>query len=227
MNTIVKTPNSVHSNFIRILLFILIILIFFNPQAFATEAIKDEHTNRTQAIATSELESFENYPSGVKKMIVQAMQLAKMNLTYQYGSAQPSNKGMDCSGTINYLLTELNVSEVPRSSDQIYKWALEKGHFHAVNSNDFNSPEFSELKPGDLLFWSGTYEIKRELPITHVMIYLGKNKQQQPLMFGASDGRTYQKKKIWGVSVFDLILPVAGSPSHFVGYSCIPTLTCK
>ncbi len=90
----------------------------------------------------------------------------------------------------------------------------------------FNSPEFSKLKPGDLLFWSGTYIIHRDQPITHVMLYLGKNKKGERLMFGASDGRTYQGKKMWGVSVFDFKLPDGKGPQRFVGYGCIPDLTC-
>lgn len=58
------------------------------------------------------------------------------------------------------------------------------------------------------------------------MLYLGKNDQGQRLMFGASDGRTYQGKSMWGVSLFDFKLPNPQSSSHFVGYSCIPHLTC-
>ena len=45
-------------------------------------------------------------------------------------------------------------------------------------------------------------------------------------MFGASDGRTYQGEKMWGVSVFDFKLPDGKNGSRFVGYGCIPGLTC-
>jgi hypothetical protein len=59
------------------------------------------------------------------------------------------------------------------------------------------------------------------------MLYLGKNKKGERLMFGASDGRTYQGKKMWGVSVFDFNLPDGKGPQRFVGYGCVPGLTCS
>ena len=90
----------------------------------------------------------------------------------------------------------------------------------------YKALEFKRLQPGDLLFWEGTYAVKHVPPITHVMLYLGKNHQGQALMVGASDGRTYQGKPMCGVSVFDFKLPRPGSRSRFVAYSCIPGLTC-
>ena len=81
------------------------------------------------------------------------------------------------------------------------------------------------LKPGDLLFWTGTYDTgARTLPISHVMLYLGKTKAGRPVMFGASDGRPYQGKRQNGVSVFDFRIPAATSKSKFAGYGPIPGL---
>jgi cell wall-associated NlpC family hydrolase len=133
---------------------------------------------------------------------------------------------MDCSGTIYYLLTQLGIKEVPRSSDLIYQWVLEKGHFYPVESGEFSSEQFSHLRPGDLLFWSGTYELKRSNDVTHVMIYLGTTTDGSPLIFGSSNGRTYQGKKVYGVSVFDFQLPNDLNKSKFLGYSCIPSYSC-
>lgn len=155
-----------------------------------------------------------------------ALDLTTRNLGYLYGSADPGNGGMDCSGTIYYLLTQFGIKDVPRSSDLIYQWLREKGHFHTVSEYEFSSLQFSNLQPGDLLFWSGTYEIERQLDVTHVMLYLGKNKKGEPLMFGSSDGRSYEEKKVYGVSVFNFQLPVAFSKSKFLGYSCIPHINC-
>ena len=75
-----------------------------------------------------------------------------------------------------------------------------KANFYKTDKFNF---DFSKLKPGDLLFWSGTYRVKRTPPITHVMLYLGKTKNNELLMFGASNGRTYRGKRMNGVSVFD------------------------
>ncbi len=184
---------------------------------------KEQHTT---SIPTRELQNFTTNSEPVKKLITFALDLATKNLGYLYGSADIKNGGMDCSGTIYYLLTQLNIKEVPRSSDLIYQWVREKGHFYAVNKPQFSSSEFSHLQPGNLLFWSGTYAIKRKFNVTHVMLYLGKNKEGEPLMVGSSDGRTYKGKKIYGVSVFDFQLPNEYSKSKFLGYSCIPHINC-
>ena len=183
-------------------------------------------TQNTISISTQSLQNFTSNSEPVKKLINLALELATTKLGYLYGSADPKNGGMDCSGTIYYLLSQIGITEVPRSSDLIYQWVREKGHFYEVHAHQFSSVEFSHLRPGDLLFWNGTYEIKRKFDVTHVMIYLGKNKAGEPLMIGASDGRTYQAKKVYGVSVFDFQLPGTLSKSNFLGYSCIPNINC-
>ncbi len=180
----------------------------------------------TQPIPISQITEYSTYPPVVRELILKALRLSQMNLTYLYGSSDPKNKGMDCSGTIYYLLSQTKLQDVPRQSDEMFTWVEKKGKLYRVTSRDFHSPEFSNLKPGDLLFWSGTYVVHRDTLITHVMLYLGKNKIGEPLMFGASDGRTYQGKKMWGVSVFDFKLPDGKGPQRFVGYGCIPNLTC-
>jgi hypothetical protein len=58
------------------------------------------------------------------------------------------------------------------------------------------------------------------------MLYLGRDKNNQPLMFGASDGRTYRGEMKWGVTVFDFELPSENSPIRFLGYGCIPNFNC-
>jgi cell wall-associated NlpC family hydrolase len=184
------------------------------------------NTAITQPIPVSHIADFQNYPPALKKLILKGRQLSEQNLTYLYGSANPKNKGMDCSGTIYYLLSQANIQDVPRQSDQIFDWANHKGKLYRVSHHDFQSSDFSKLKPGDLLFWSGTYAVHRASPISHVMIYLGKNEKGERLMFGASNGRPYQGKRMWGVSVFDFKLPTGHGPQKFVGYSCIPNLTC-
>lgn len=181
----------------------------------------------TKPIPLSELSSYKTQPPEVKNLILIATDLSKMNLTYLYGSANPKNKGMDCSGTIYYLLNQTKLKDVPRQSDELFDWVAKKGKLYRVSSNDFDSSQFSNLKVGDLLFWSGTYETHRASPISHVMLYLGKDKSGEPLMFGASDGRTYQRKRMRGVSVFDFVLPDGRGPQRFVGYGCIPDLTCE
>lgn len=161
----------------------------------------------------------------VKNLLEHALALTSQNLGYKFGSSEPEEGGMDCSGTIFHLLREVGVMDVPRSSDQQYVWVRKAGTFRAVLSTKPDSFELDELRPGDLLFWAGTYDAKREIPVTHAMIYLGRAASDHlPLMVGASDGRTLRGKKQFGVSVFEFRIPNAKSKSRFVGYASIPGL---
>lgn len=177
------------------------------------------------SVNSSEIAGFATYPPAVKNLLESALTLTRQNLGYKFGSADPAQGGMDCSGAIFHLLQQAGVKNPPRSSDKQYVWVRKAGTFRAVLSRKMTSFELEELHPGDLLFWSGTYTAKREIPVTHTMIYLGKAKRDgRRLMVGASDGRSYRGKKCYGVSVFDFVLPAAESPSRFVGYAKIPGL---
>src|SRR5437763_1347008 len=122
------------------------------------------------SISASQIAGYENYPEPVHKMIDTALELTTRNLDYKYGSADPSSGGMDCSGFIFYVLNQAGVRDVPRDSSQQYVWLRKAGTFRAVNSRHDDTFELEELVPGDLLFWTGTYSIERDPPITHAMI---------------------------------------------------------
>lgn len=206
-------------------LLIIFLAFTFSQTGFAATK-KTSKSGVTKSIPVSELKEYETSSQVVKQLINDALHLSEMNLTYLFGSASPKNKGMDCSGTINYLLTKKYLTNVPRQADELFLWVKNKGQIVMTKSNNFNSKEFSKLKPGDLLFWSGTYPTHRKSAITHVMLYLGKNKKGEPIMFGSTRGRTFQGKKMNGVSVFNFTLPKQNMSQRFVGYGCIPDLTC-
>ena len=187
---------------------------------------------RQATLETSDLAEFAAQPPAIQALLTDALALTKQGLVYKYGSDDPKNGGMDCSGTVNYLLRKEGLTEVPREASTFYKWAWQASLFQAVNSTDPHSFEFSALRPGDLLFWTGTYSIQRDPPITHVMIYLGTEKKTgQRVMFGASEGRRYGGVSRYGVSVFEFTMPgfppppayIAGT-ARFVGYAAIPGL---
>ncbi len=174
-------------------------------------------------IKPSDLAEFDQQPKPVRELIERALKLTRMDLGYKYGSADPKNGGMDCSGTVAYLLKSDGFEHVPRQANQMYVWAWKHDGITPVVSSDLKSFQFSRIKPGDLMFWSGTYSVKREPPVTHVMLYLGRLKKDgRRVMFGASDGRRFNRKSMSGVSVFDLELPRQGSKSRFLGYAPIP-----
>jgi peptidoglycan DL-endopeptidase CwlO len=159
-----------------------------------------------------------------------ALDLTTQNLGYKYGSADPKNGGMDCSGFIYYVLNKCGMSNVPRDAREQYIWVRKAGKFQAVLGHSQDTFELDALKPGDLLFWSGTYNVDRDPGITHTMIYLGREKAtNQRIMVGSSDGRTYKGQSRFGVSVFDF--KIAGRRASgtepgptFVGYARIPGL---
>jgi peptidoglycan DL-endopeptidase CwlO len=183
------------------------------------------------SLSPDEIEGFEKYPPKVRQVLDAGLELTKQNLTYTYGSADPANGGMDCSGFIYYVLKQNGFADVPRDSSQQYVWVRKAGDFDAVLSRKEDSFEFNDLQPGDLLFWKGTYNIDRDPPITHTMIYLGREKRtNKRVMIGSSDGRTYDGKQRWGVSVFDFKMPPPPKSGDakispvFVGYGRIPGL---
>jgi peptidoglycan DL-endopeptidase CwlO len=178
------------------------------------------------------LREFPEQPAEVQQLIRNSLALTEQNLSYKYGSADPAAGGMDCSGFIYFVLSSAGFKDVPRDSAGQYSWVRKNSVFHAVLSRSEDSFELKDLKPGDLMFWSGTYKVDRDIPITHVMIYLGKEKStDKPVMVGATDGRTYDGIRRFGVSVFDFKMP-SGKPNkddpdltaRFEGYASIPGL---
>ena len=238
----------------RVILSILSVLDAWIVFAMGAEAQStDETTNASPAavtqssapashvatLATSDLRDYEAQPPVVQRLLASALVLTTLNLPYKYGSSDPKNGGMDCSGTVYYLLNQAGLKDVPRDASEMYKWVWTKSRFLAVNSSNPKTFELALLKPGDLLFWSGTYRVDRDPPITHVMIYLGINRHSGlPVMVGASEGRRFEGQSRYGVSVFDFTLPRPAEPaasqrsessgsdlkSRFDGYGSIPGL---
>lgn len=205
-----------------------------NPAASGAEtaAANASKYAPSASIPSSELAGFSEQPPKVRQMIESALELAKLNLTYTFGSADPASGGMDCSGTIYYLLRQQGFADVPRDASGQYTWVRKHHLFYAVISKKAGGFEFADLLPGDLLFWNGTYNADRDPPVTHTMLYLGiERRRKVPVMWGSSDGRSYDGKQRYGVSVFDFRMPrqndpqKAGAPqAEFLGYARIPGL---
>jgi cell wall-associated NlpC family hydrolase len=184
------------------------------------------------SLSPEQIADYDSYPPKVRQILDAGLALTKENLGYTYGSADPANGGMDCSGFIYYVLKQNGFPDVPRDSSQQYVWVRKAGDFNAVVGRKEDSFELDDLKPGDLLFWRGTYNIDRDPPITHTMIYLGREKRtNKRVMVGSSDGRTYDGKQRWGVSVFDFKMPPPPKSGDakispvFVGYGRVPGLS--
>ncbi len=199
------------------------------PTPSAVAAPDEKKKGAPATIAPAAIADYEKYPTNVRKITDLALDLAGRNLQYKYGSADPANGGMDCSGFVYYVLKQYGVADVPRDSSQQYVWLRKAGKFRAVNSRQDDTFELNEMTPGDVLFWTGTYSIERDPPITHAMIYLGREKgTNKRIMVGASDGRSYNGEARFGVSVFDFKMSDpprdkdAKLTPRFIGYAHVP-----
>lgn len=97
---------------------------------------------------------------------------------YLFGSVNPE-KGFDCSGFISYVYNNSGLGfKIPRSSQAIFNKA-----------KTFELQE--DARPGDLIFFTKTYNTKN--PVSHVGIYVGNGKM---LHAGTKKGVSYQNINI-------------------------------
>lgn len=99
---------------------------------------------------------------------------------YVYGGTTP--KGWDCSGFVQYVLTNLGVSNVPRTSEEQWSWVTR------ISAN--------QLQPGDLVF--AQFPGDNASP-GHVGIYVGGGR-----VLSAEDpalGTGYDTLADWGPNI--------------------------
>ena len=129
---------------------------------------------------------------------------------------------MDCSGTIHYALSRLGYRNVPRQSNHQFYWIEKESHLH--KSSDLTAGVLRRLRPGDLMFWRGTYRTGRRWPnISHVMIYMGRDPGSgRHYMFGGrSENRTGRNGA--RIDFFELREGESeGRRGTFVGWGSVP-----
>lgn len=164
-------------------------------------------------------------PSGgarVRDMQAVCWELAQRRLSYTFGSCRPENGGLDCSGTVHYVLSRLGYQHVPRQSNHQFYWIQCQGDLH--KSSDLTAGVLRRLKPGDLLFWRGTYATGKRWPnISHVMIYMGRDPSSgRHWMFGGRSGsRSGQNGS--EIDFFEIGPGESeGRRSSFVGWGTVP-----
>ena len=196
----------------------LVALAVILPVAAAEDLV------RPGSLQPSDLEEYASLEGLRKRIVDEALDLGAEEswLKYQFGSADPDSGGLDCSGSVYYIFQRVGI-DPPRSSAAQFAWVKEAGALTDVPATVTSTSDaaFKDLRPGDLLFWSGTYEPTdgRTVPVSHVQIFLGHEKTTgEPVMIGASDGRTYRGTKREGYGVFDFKLPKSGSKAKFLGY---------
>jgi len=195
------------------------------------EAGKKSPHGPPAVIATTDLLDFDTLPEDRRKLIEGTITVAKESpwLPYKFGGSSPADGGFDCSGAMYFVMNRAGLKP-PRTSADQYLWVKEAGRLHETSAGPLtmDHPSLADLKPGDLLFWSGTYEPTdgRTANITHVAIYLGREKKdKRPVMINATDGRSYRGKQANGYGVYDFYLPREGSRAKFAGYGTPPGIT--
>ncbi len=181
-------------------------------------------------ISTSEIKGFQELEKPRQKLIELALEAGKAvtGMPYLFGGNGAPDGGFDCSGAMYSILRQAGL-EPPRSSSDQYNWVKKNSVLHEVSptAKDVEDKSLAAIKPGDLVFWSGTYEPTdgRTTKVTHVAIFLGEEKKDgHPVMINATSGRSYRSKKCTGFGVYDFVIPRAGGKSRIVGYGTPPGL---
>jgi len=134
------------------------------------------------------------------RMEAETRQLAAAGVEYSEAWTPPGQDkawAMDCSNTARWLYASTLGKSLPRTASSQYEALRAERRLWSKNA-------LKGLKPGDLLFWENTYRPQRKPPITHVMVYLGKDANGRMWMAGSQGSR--------GVDVyaFDPSKPMGG-----------------
>ena len=142
--------------------------------------------------------------------------ISKFGLPYVFGGDHPSEGGLDCSGTMKFLLSDIGFPDMPRTSFDQYAWMRKARTLkHSKRIPDHMGGRRG-IKPGDLLFWGGTYDSGHK--VSHVMMYLGQGGDGTHYMFGAR-GKSMKGLHGNGVDIFKL---ESGYQKSLVGFGTLP-----
>jgi cell wall-associated NlpC family hydrolase len=148
--------------------------------------------------------------------------LARRGLSYRFGSMDPATGGLDCSGTVKCVLERSGVRGVPRTASDQYLWLQNAGTLTPLRRGANPDWILSRLRPGDLLFWRGTYVTNRWPDVSHVMIYLGRDRRTgRPMMFGARSSDSSGGIHGHAVDIYEFN-PIPRGKSEFIGFGRVP-----
>lgn len=127
-------------------LYVDAVLRYYHPKSVA--ALQDIPVGGGNAIA--------NAKGKLKSILDEAYKYKGM--AYVFGGNNPQ-QGFDCSSLMQWIFNKVGVN-LPRTANEQYKASKKITK--------------SELKPGDLVFFTNTYNAG--VPVTHVGVYIGGNK---------------------------------------------------
>jgi hypothetical protein len=145
-----------------------------------------------------------------------AEHIAGFGLPYVFGGDHPKEGGLDCSGAIKFLLSDIGFTDLPRTSYGQYDWMRKSRSFKHTKTIPEQMGGKKGIKPGDLIFWGGTYDSGHK--VSHVMIYLGQGSDGTHYMFGA---RGKKKRGFFGHGV-DIWELSTGYNKSLIGFGTLP-----
>ncbi len=100
---------------------------------------------------------------------------------------------MDCSNTSRYLVRKTKGIDLPRTAAGQYRFVRQYGRLRRAGGLFGGVPDkewwAKRLRPGDLLFWEHTCKPRNRPPVTHVMVFVGRDDSGNLLMAGAQNSR--------------------------------------
>lgn len=144
-----------------------------------------------------------------EKFISETKAIAARGVGYNKAWRPPGEKNawiMDCSNTTRWLYREVAGIELERTAssqyDQLYQMKRAWLAPRLAQEPDVDQLR-QRLRVGDLLFWENTYRPVRSTPITHVMIYLGRDETGRMLMAGSQTSRGFYNPRGNGPDVYE------------------------
>ncbi|PEJ57961.1 endopeptidase [Bacillus sp. AFS002410] len=138
-------------------LYVDAVLKYYHPKSVAALDSLPLHDGSALANASGKL----------KLVLTEAYKYEGM--PYVFGGNNPE-EGFDCSSLMQWIFKEANVN-LPRTANEQYKAATKITQ--------------AQLKPGDLVFFSGTYNAG--VTVTHVGIYIGNGKMYDTHSVGVGE----------------------------------------
>ena len=159
------------------------------------------------------------------RLVAECQYLSRQGLSYQFGSADPARGGLDCSGSVQYVMGRLGLRGMPRTASDQFLHLRDQGTLTIVPPGSTAAWILGRARPGDLLFWRGTYDTGRWPDVSHVMIYLGVDRRDgRPMMFGAST-RTGKGIHGYGVDIYEFRPVKIGGKGQLIGIGSVPGLS--
>jgi cell wall-associated NlpC family hydrolase len=148
-------------------------------------------------------------PGQHQELVDTVRNLARHKIDYNENWRPPGSRErwqMDCSNTTRYIYKTLFNIHLPRNASGQFVHLHKQGRITRAPKRADGSIDTDRLlgllRSGDLLFWEWTYKIKRNPPVSHVMIYLGRTAKGEPKMAGSSSGGFGEVPGRGGVDVY-------------------------